>query len=462
MPSAGLGERLTRHLGHGWATGCVVLILIAGAAFRINAYGDLRLSVATLDTQSYVDSARLPLLSWAAFSGGRPFTMNLLFRLSREPICETAALSMPAIGKESRRVIQDCFAPVVLLQAYLSILGWSVFVFSFSGLMTRGFTKIASAVLLVAVGFVPQVADWDSILTSEALTFSIFALMLGLALQLTGQSIRRESGRRAAHWMMLTSAATTIAAASWILVRDTNWYGVALLCLAAAPLLRREGPARRAIAPALVFILFVCGLSVVASGQSTRWHNSMRQAMDEYVLPYPARVATFRRLGMPSPDSPAYDGWFASRAPITYLAFLGVHPGFTATTVLGRLEPLFAENNQPYFKSPDLPLREAALVLGDQLHSKSTSTLVLDILIVLACLAAVKIHRDSWVRHMAAILCWLLGSAVCILVISFFADPTAVQRHVVFSLFLFRLVSWLGILVLVELGMRGNTMGPAA
>jgi hypothetical protein len=385
--------------------------------------------------------------------------MNLLFRLAKEPECAITALSMPAIGKETKRVAQDCLAPIVTFQAYLSTLSWGLFVLSFTSIQEHSFTKIVSALVLSAMLLVPQVADWDSILTSESLTFSLFALMLSLVVGLVRQRLKGIAKPGDSGWITVLAILTAVTAALWTMVRDTNVYATALLSLIAIALAIRDKLARRPLLVPTALVLTVCVLAVVSASQSLRWQNSLRQALDEYIIPYPTRVAAFQRYGMPSLRSVEYQSWFEHRAPITYLAFLGSHPGFVSTTLMNRIDSLFAENNQPYFKSPDLPLREAALIVGDLLHPKSPSSVLIDVVLVLAACAAALTYRNPWVSQQAIILLWLLASATCTLIVSFFADPTAVERHVVFSLFLFRLISWLGMLVIIDLGLNKSIFG---
>ena len=91
-------HRIADLLGRRWDDGAVILILIAAVWFRLTAYGDLRLSIATLDTQSYMDASRVPLLSWQGFTAQRLFGTNVLYRLAGATDCKVQALSVPAVG----------------------------------------------------------------------------------------------------------------------------------------------------------------------------------------------------------------------------------------------------------------------------------------------------------------------------------------------------------------------------
>jgi len=241
--------------------------------------------------------------------------------------------------------------------------------------------------------------------------------------------------------------------ALWIMVRDTHWYSIAILSLMAVPLGWKHRVFRPAVLATAAFLVLIAAVSVLSAARSPRWQNGLRLALEEYVFPFPARVQTFQLLGMPDLGSASHDAWFESRAPLTYLAFIGTHPGFIGTTLFGRLEPLFAESNQPYFKVQDLPLRDAALTAGDLFHPRSWAVLMIDIVVVVGLLAT-GVRTHAWrARTFAFVVLWLFASAACMLVIAFFADPTAVERHVVFSLFVFRFTAWFGILSLLQVAL---------
>jgi hypothetical protein len=431
-----------------------MLVVLGGVCFRLTSYGDLQLSIATLDTDSYMQSSHAPVLSWQAFIGQRLFTTNLLYRFARAGDCPVQALSNPALGKESRRKAQSCFESVVLVQTLFSVLGWGLLILSVSSELRSNFSRLAAAIVLTAFAFTPQIADWDSILASEAITFSLFAASLGLVIQ-APRSIRAagKNGGPSTARIALTLLAT-VTLALWSLARDSNVYTLLIFCLMALPFVVLGHPRRMATAAGIFALLAVCLIGLVSSMQSGRWRTPLTGAFEEFIQPYPARVQGLQNLGMPSPTSSTYAQWFDQHGETTYVLFLLTHPGFVANTIINHTGSLFANNNQPYFKTPDLPARNAALSIGDLVHSRSSSVLVVDVLIVLAFgLIAARLREPNLVGW-TWILVWLLISAIATLVLTFFADPVGVERHVVFSLVLFRLLMWLGLLVLIDVAAR--------
>jgi hypothetical protein len=431
-------------------------ILVLATWFRLTAYGDLRLSVATMDTESYVLSAQTPTFSRGALTGERLFTTNLLYRFARAQNCRVEALSIPAIGKESRREVQACFSGVVLTQSLLSILAWGFLILSFTSTLRQNAAKLIAAVVLSVFAFAPQLADWDSILTSESLTFSLFALAVGLIIQVVRVSTEAEPETSLTLRTLAWAGGAAFVLIVWLLVRDANLYTLLVLCLMSVPGALLLRPPRPALFAATAALLCASLIALASAFESGRWKIPLTDALDEYILPFPARVAAFQKMGMPSPDVATYQDWFDHRAPSAYMRFLIGHPGFASTTLMANLNSLFGENNQPYFKTPTLPLRNTALGVGDVVHTKSSSAALADVLIVGTLAAIARRPGARRVGGVAWIACWLLVSAAATLFVTFFADPIGVERHVLFGLFLFRLLEWTGLMLLVDLALDNH------
>lgn len=440
----------------------IACILVGALWFRSAAYGDLRLSVATMDTESYQLAARAPAFSWASLTGERLLTTNIFYQLTGAQNCAVQALSIPAIGREAHREIQACFSRTVLAQSLISIVAWGFFVWSFSARLRHGAVRLAAATVLSVFAFAPQLADWDSILSSESLTFSLFALSLALVIGAVANMADHDSMAKPRLMGTLWTSAALVALAAWVFARDANAYSVLILGLIAALAAVRHTIVRRTLMVAAVALLGVTLLASFSAFESARWKVPLTDAFQEYILPFPTRVAELERQGMPEPGSPAYDDWFERRAPATYSRFLAGHPAFVASAFFANLNALFAENNQPYFKSPSLPLHDFAVGAGDFVHTKSSSVVLMDVLIVLAVVYAGARSGNQRVRAAAWIGSWLLLAAAATLVLTFFADPIGVQRHVVFALFLFRLLVWLGLAFLIDLAVAADRVAAQA
>lgn len=442
MPAGGLKPRAIDFVRRRGAAIIVLAIVLAGVCFRLTAYGDLRLSVGTMDTDSYQQSARVSPFSWAAFTGQRLYSTNLLYRIANAHDCPVGRLSAPATGKETQRALQDCFDGIVVTQAVLSVLGWAALIGSVASMLSSGWLKIASALILTTFAFVPQVADWDSILSSESLTFSMFALSLAFIIQAL-RSWARDGGPSSWRRATVFSMAATASLAVWTFTRDANVYTTLILGAEAVVMLAGAKSHRAALAGLAVGAFCLSAIAFASAAQSERWKTPLGDAMEEYVLPYPARVASLQRLGMPTPGSTEYQAWFDRQGPAAYAAFLLSHPGFLAVTITPRINAIFAENNQPYFKATGLSARDVGLQVGDIVHAKSSAIPLLDAILVLALLIRAIRRRTTESWPAAGLTLWLLLSATTTFVIAFFADPIGVERHVLFALTVFRLLSWI-------------------
>lgn len=454
-------QRAVQILRRDWVSAVVVAILVSAAWFRLTAYGDLKLSIATLDTQSYIDASRVPILSWQAFTAERLFVTNLLYGLGGASECQIQALSIPAVGKESHRQVQDCFAAVVLVQTVLSVVGWGLFVFAFSTGLASGFAKVAAALTLSQFAFAPQVADWDSVLNSESLTFSLFVLALGFLL-LVLKRVRKDGMAGSAGTSSYVLAIAGLAAlALWTFVRDPDVYTVVLFCLITLGALLFIRPRPFKALAGVAGLLAVCVLGLVSSAESGRWKVPLSGAYGDYVLSDPARVRELQQRGMPDPSSPAFTAWFEQHAAANYALLLLSHPRFVAATVFNNLNHLFSDNNQPYFKTPDLPLRNLALEAGDWVHARSSAVILVGVVGTVGLAIAGLRQRSSNLLGLAWFLGWLLIAGVVTMTLTFFADPAGVERHVLFSLMLLRLLMWLGLLVMVDLAIARPANDPA-
>lgn len=434
-----------------WDAALVVIIVLGASWFRLTAYGDIRLSIATLDTDSYMTASVVPLWSWQAFTGERLFGTNLLYQLGGAQNCPVQALSVPAVGKEAHRQDQVCFEGVVTIQTALSILGWGLLVFAFALNMTSKLARISAAAILSVFAFVPQIADWDSILNSQSLAFSLLAMSLGFMLLVMRQMRWRSGNAQLPRSGYAFAAASLLTLALWSFVRDPNVYTVALLGVMLLVLGLLVRPRQLGAIAGAAAVLLICLVGVVSSMASNRWRVPLAGAYEQYVLGSPARLQELERIGMPDPSSAAYAGWFDNHAASSYGLLLLRHPRFVLSTVFDNLNYLFSDNNQPYFKTPDVPLRNVALQVGDWVHARSTSVILVAILSWLAILLAGVKGRSPAGLTWAWFLGWLLVSALATTALTFFADPAGVERHVLLSLVVLRLLMWMGLLVLIDM-----------
>jgi hypothetical protein len=434
----------------------LVWAVLAGMIFiRLTSYGDLNLSVANGDTTSYIEGGAAPFFTKDMLTRSRLFTTNLLYYLADVHDCEIQAVSYPAIETETYRAIQPCFDKIVLFQNVLSVIAWGLLAWVVSKRLKGGYEKLLAAILITAFGFTPAIADWDSILGSESLTFSLFAISLALVIEIY---FMIAGGKYNSKFSVVIAALAVITLVFWTFTRDSNIY--TLLVLLAMSILSAIAVSKirksRTLLISIAVILIVAVIGLQSAMLSRRWEAPLANVYNDLLLPHPARVEFLQGLGMPNPKSDAYHKWFVEHAPRAYARFLLAHPGYTLTAFTNELGGIFSENTQPYFFSEDTPARLALVTVNDLLHPKTYLFFVLDILLMAGLFFSAFRRRNAIHASWLWLMTWLFMSASLTMGVGFFADSVGVTRHTMFAVEMFRLMFWLLLLILLDQANRND------
>ncbi len=397
------------------------------------------------------------MLSWDAFSGRRLFTTNLVYKLiSSNPNCGQITVSTPAVGIEARREIVPCFETIAVLQAFLSVAAWLWLAFVVSRHLKTPFAKLLAPSVLVLFAITPQIAEWNSILSSESLSLSLFALSLGLLIEIAF-SIADE-GARVDGYIKALYAFWLIFFALWVFVRDTNLIAIPVTLLLLAPIYFSKMFSTRPLILALTIILIVLfAIGSLAARQSPRWPTSVQETLESWIFPFPARTQFLsEHFGMPAPDSPAYKSWFDKTGPTAYSMFLLSHPGFIVSTVLDNSLVLYISYVQPYYKLAKTNTPSLLSQLGNAIHPGSAVFYLVDTIVWISFLVVLLSGRAGHRRGWIWALTWLYLTAGITLLLSFMADSGGVMRHILPYLEMFRLCFWLSLIVLTDAYAEGT------
>jgi len=420
--------------------------------FRILYYGDLRLSIGTNDTPSYIDSSRPPLFSWESFSGRRLFTTNLVYKLGNDTErCTLPVISQPAMGTEGHREVKSCFDDIALLQNIVSIAGWCMLAWMAARWLFNPALKIVAASVILVFGFTPQIAEWDSVLGAESLSMSLFAIMFALLLEIGYRLAGREEQPLDAINLLLVSV-WILVFTLWVFVRDVHLYAIPLILALSLPFLfSRKIRKQTHILPAGLILILILFLGNYSSRESTRWQTSLDNNFTGFIFPYPARVEYFSALGLPeSRSGPNYDAWLKEHGLRAYGGFIATHPGFVVTTLLEQSEYFKSSFFQPYYKLADAQFRQILLTIGEIVHPETNAIYLIDVLILLSlCLRAAR-QRERYATVRAWLAVWMFGYSSLSLVFSFFGDTNGVHRHIYPSVELFRLFFWIFLLQVLD------------
>jgi hypothetical protein len=438
--------------GHSMTVVTVGLLLV-GSLVRWQAYGDLRLSVGNAETQSYIESSRAPLFSWDSFAGTRLLTTNLIYKLANDPArCPLTALSNPAEGDEVSPTFQTCLDSIAVLQGLLSIFGWCYLGWTAARWMRHPATRIGVLLLVMAFAFTPQIAEWDSILSPESLSMSLFAISLALLMEMAFRGVVRKEAAGARTGLALL-VAWVAAFSLWVFVRDVHLYAIltTLAWLAALFLLGGRHAGRRVL-PAV--IVFLAGIFILGSISARESHRATRypliHAVETYVLPFPSRLDYFKRLGMPDPTSPGYLAWMDDNATGTYASFLMSHPGFVVTTLWENRQHFGVSFLQQYYSRVGSRNEDILLGVGEIMHPE-TDAVYLIVLLLFGALCITSLRTsDAGVHAWTLVAAWVAPATLVILMASFFGDAEAYRRHMFASVETFRLMLWLLILAVMD------------
>lgn len=443
----------------------ILLVFAAGIYIRASWYGDLRLSTANAETDSYINASHASIFSWKIFAGQRLFTTNLIYKLANDAGgCPITSYGKPGIGEEVERRAQPCFNRIALLQNCLSIIGWCFLGWMLARRLEHPFVKIFAATVVMLFGFTPQVAEWDSVLSPESLSLSMFAVVLGLGLEVAFRAASADIPFNSKADKALL-AALVIWFLLWVFVRDVHLYAIPVTVALLAPLflLKRFRAARPLVIMFAVLILFFIVGYASARDSLRATHYPLMNSLDAYIWPHPARVEFFRRYGMPDKeapsyfDSPNYQAWADKNAAKAYAVFLVTHPGFVAITLWENMDMLTDDFAQPYFLTDEVKNRDSLLIIGEMVNPDSGVVYLLALALTASLCFHAAAKRNKTLASWAWIALWLYGIAAATLFISYFGDTAGIRRHIMPSAEMYRLCLWVFLTPFLDLSLDEKT-----
>ena len=430
---------------------------------RIVCYGPMNDSVAVQDTESYFEAAAMSPFSLSFFEQQRAPTYPLLIKISNPSLeHELTQLSEPYFETQPRLAVQPGTETLVRNQTVISILCWILCAILVASSFNGVFTKALSVFLILACGFVPQIADWDSILSSESLSFSLFALMLGLLFKVFPDG--KEDRLRT--W--LACFGLCLVCFLWVFTRDTNAYfailaGIMLIVTGIIFWIRRKGQRVSSI----LCGFFLIGIFFFHQGTfrvSERWMLPLLNNLTENVFPYEERAAFFAEHEMPTDEeilelsgSAEYNNIYENEKFIhwarrfglnTYQEFLLSMPLWCVSQVWENLDSFFEENRQPFFYGSKEQRPHWAEKPGNLLLPLSAAVILIDLLLLI--LVAVKGGKTGTLNDARAfwvLLTLFLGGGL-MMSLSYLGEVRSVWRHVLGGVTVFRLMLWLSIAAL--------------
>jgi len=423
-------------------------IIIIASVMRICVYGNPNLSIAGNDTLSYIESSRVPLFSGEMMTGRRLLTTNLFYKVF-EPKEGYHILVNGSIST-IQRDFQPGFNNITITQLILSIIGWGLLALSISENIKNPLMKILSVVMIILFAYTPQMADWDSILMSESLTFSLFALQLAILIKLTFLIYKNQNSTVSIYIIIWT-----IIFFWWTFLRDTNVFAsfvtIGMIIILLASNKYRKNKYLYSIL-AVTTAIFILGLTT--SSNSTRSLVQLVNIYRDDLLRSSASVTTLKELGMPTPDSAEYQAWFQENASKTLIKFMLIHPGYPTVKIMKDFPQSFTEIKQTYFKIPGQnQIREYLMAIGNAIHPENPTSFLMDSILLLGILLLAIKNKDNS-RPWAWVGIWLFLTAGITLIVTILGDTWALNRHALFSTTIYRLFMWVFSIVIIDIAIE--------
>lgn len=461
-----------RYLVKNWDVVLLVLITAGVLGVRLATYGNHTYSVAMNDTDGYIAAAQSPPFSWASLLAERPPTVPFLYRIfqpnSGYKLTNVSLASIP--GQNKPLAPQPGFEGIVIVQMILSILGWCLLAWEVFWRLKHPFVRLAAAATILIFAFSPQLADWDSILSSESLSFSLFAILLALTIELVHRLVIQRlslsifGGILVVAWLAVVTL--------WVFTRDAQVYvlPITLLLLLIALVLSWRHRKRNTLIALGLAGLYLTGLFAVQQktvNLSMRWEKPFIANLIGNVLPYPARVDFFVKQGMPfSHDIKEaiqagvrhddyrrfadFMAWMKTRGYSTYTRFLISNPFWASLQIFNDLDGLFGSNLQPYFPAGPDTRPTWFETIGNMFHPLSTAVLPASLFLsAILFIRTIRRHENAAVAW-AVVIAWLLILEALLLFVGYHGDFYSKNRHVVVPMMQMRLSAWLVIFIVAD------------
>lgn len=432
----------------------VGVIILALLWFRITFYGDMRYSIATNDTSSYYLQADIPLFSWEAFTSRRLPSYPVFFKIF-EPeggYHEPEAISYPAapgVGTKYK-AIQPEYLKIVVVQAFLAMFAWVTLVIALCRQLKTKILRPIAAFVILTFAFLPSLAEWDSILMTESMCFSLFALIAAVTLELLFRV--SEEKRKPGIITKILFVIWAILIPVWAFSRDSNSNTLIIMVVFFAaffliPQIRKNIPIYW-IAGLAVWTAFLAYWYSTTTFAANRWTWGWFDIYNDWVNPYKDRVKFFQSWGMPIPWT---DEWVKESGSKAYLSFLFNNPGFMISELLGRLSDAFSENVQPYFFTQPTHLRKMAIAVGEIFHPYSSVAFVFPLfaglLVVISSIRNSIKENSSWFIFVL----WFLAMSYGLYLAAFYGDSAGLIRHTLGAVVNMRFMIWLLPIILAEI-----------
>ncbi len=412
------------------------------------------------DTYLYAKTAEAPLTSLQFWAGERPFTLPLEYKLlGINTQNYTNATDRSALNRVSR------------FQTWLSILCWTCLGLAFSARLRTAWLRPFAFGLILFFSLNLEVSQWDSLMVSESISFSMLALLLAawLAWELIPE--RRFTRPVGALSLLVVVGISEL----YSYARESNPYfllvGVAIFALAL--LTRRVRPHLRGVM--LAYIVALLALFVIQNlsfSSGNRWQIHIYDHLARRILNNAAAQDYFVNAGLPlNPDlmkivdmgAPQYQDylmydpkmealrqWVDQRGGATLIGYLFTHPGTLFIEPLEHANSLLNGSNLEYhfprYAVQTIP--RSVLELTRKFYPHDPAVLWSFAGLILAGVALYFVRGGGQTAWLVVAIMFL--SLYPGMVIVWNGNPLEIERHAAQLVIQLRLAAWMACALLLD------------
>jgi len=421
----------------------VLLVLIYGAIFLSYldnklAYSQFNTGRVFRDTYSYVETSEKPITSLDFWIGKRAFTIPLIYKI----------LGLDINNYTDREHLKSAEN----IQTWLSVVSWTTLALTLAMSMRQTYYRPLAFAFVLFFSLNLEISQWDSLLLSESISFSLFALMLAAWIGMGLLLNRLQSNLLG--WVYLSG--TAVVTILYSFTRDTNLYfvvaGAGLLMLIALFFQRLIRIPRKYVFVYFGFVvaLFFFQNSTIQWGN--RWQIHIYDHLALRILPDPQARQYYAEAGLPinqdllvitdmkgfdyhdyldfDPRMESVRDWIQQRGRTIFLESMISHPSQAFLEPLRQNNKLINGNNLEYRypKYPQQPVPSRISHLTEKFYPNAPVLLFgLGVLIVASLYLDWHIssqHQEVW---------WVLASFIISLYPLMFVvwngNPMEIERH---------------------------------
>ncbi len=465
--SNGLGaavERAGRAPEERWLRAGFVRLL-AGFTFFAAAFAWMLLVYrvdgiyTTPDTLTYAQVAQAGPFSPDFWTGGRPFTLPLVFRVF--------GLTPGALGGSVFLLRATAFTR---FQALFSLLSFMTLGLVAAWQVKHPVLKSAMLTVMVALGLTLDVSQWNKMLLSESLTMSLMSLMV--AVWLIGlHTLGRWKGL-SARWRLLFLLIFLVVMSLFSFTRDTNAYLLLLLgatLLAALTVKRvRTHPGAGALLAAAAIMIVVSVLQDASARKGDRWLIPFLNVFRNRILVDEGATRYFEAHGAPIRESYQHlldieceedncrdlyaflesdEGgrrllaWIKGYGRDVYVRYLIANLTATVTVPFEDVNHMVSPDSSEY-RRREHPEPAWFGAMRGILYPKSVGFILAWTAVVLALLSYAVWRDPQSVHNLVPVV--LLVTAFPLMIVVWHGDYVELERHAAQIAFQMRLALWMG------------------